>query len=376
MNLRALDNSPHLAKMLVKLHDKSVLNDLLHAEDNHGKFAEIVTGLFDKDIASHEREVISDFLITVVRRAERDMRMALSSRIAEIDEAPLRLVLHLANEDIEIASPVLEKSTVLSDTDLIYIVKGQGPDYWRAIAKRENLGEQVIDVLADTKDDVTAITLSQNDRAVLTKHAFQVFEKMAKDNDDLAGSLLERNDLPAGFVSRIYKHVSEELKGYIHEHIKDEIPELDFVTEDVTLDFTEATKKPENMPSSKVVTQVKTLQNTKPVNIEKMMETLTRGDVDRFTAMFAEYTGLSVRRVHDFIREACPKGFAIACRAFGIQKGDFSRIYLLTNRLRAENGIVNHNDMIKILTYFDSIRPDTARRVVDRSINKKKEQMT
>jgi len=373
MNLQILDKSPHLANVLMKLYDKDHLKDLLSSDIDvsKSKFSDNITELFKKDLAPHETEVLSEFILTLIKEAEREMRIKLSSRIAEIDEAPLSLILNLANADIDIASPILEHSTVLSDMDLIYIVKAQGSDYWEAIAKREHLGAQTIDALVDTKHEITAVTLSQNDRVVLTSHALQVFEKLVRESDDLAGALIKRHDIPQGFVAKIYKHVSDELKTYIQEHNKGALPELDFIAEDVALDFTEATKKPQDAPSSKIIKAVRNEKHMRgPTTVDSLMAILTKGDIETFTAMFADLTGLSVRRVHDFIRETCPKGFAIACRAFEIQKSDFSRIYLLTNRLRSPSGIVNHKHMVEILNYYDTVRTDTARKIVGRSISK------
>jgi signal recognition particle subunit SEC65 len=58
---------------------------------------------------------------------------------------------------------------------------------------------------------------------------------------------------------------------------------------------------------------------------------------------------------------------AIACRAFRIQKSDFSRIYLMTHRMRSKGRVVNHKDMLDVLSYFDKVRPEAAARIVRRS---------
>jgi hypothetical protein len=74
-----------------------------------------------------------------------------------------------------------------------------------------------------------------------------------------------------------------------------------------------------------------------------------------------------VKRVHDFLKQSCPKGIAIACRAFGVQKPDFSRIYLMTHRMRSSSRTVDHQEMLQTLLYFDKVRPEVARRLVMRT---------
>ena len=59
---------------------------------------------------------------------------------------------------------------------------------------------------------------------------------------------------------------------------------------------------------------------------------------------------------------------AIACRAFRVQKSDFSKIYLMTHRMRSKHRLVNHKDMLDVLQYFDHVRPEVAKRIVARSV--------
>ncbi len=55
-----------------------------------------------------------------------------------------------------------------------------------------------------------------------------------------------------------------------------------------------------------------------------MMETLQRGQIATFIAFFARYAeGCQPGSIHDSLRQTCPKGLAIACRALGVQEGGF-----------------------------------------------------
>ena len=104
----------------------------------------------------------------------------------------------------------------------------------------------------------------------------------------------------------------------------------------------------------------------KLLNMDVMMETLDKGEIAEFISHFAVYTDISARKIHDFLCQSCPKGMAIACRAFRVQKNDFAKIYLLTHKMRSKHRMVNQKDMLELLQYFDKVRPEVATRIVRR----------
>jgi len=367
MDLSNFDKSPHMTPLLVRLYDSHKLYGLV--KDNkplaRAELTRAVTDLFETELTAREQELLADVLIGLMRQAERDLRQALSEKLASLPNVPLRLILHLANDEITIAAPVLRKSIVLSDLDLIYIIRSQGPDYWQAIAARGTLSSQVIDVLADTKDIGTAVVLTQNERIRLTRHALEVLSDMAARNDAVAKPLLMRPEIPRDLALRLYDHVGKELKDYIRAFFSvEDVSPGSSAVEELIIEFGEASPHPEFMPTDEMVTQAREKAKHNLLNLDVMMDSLQKGMIPAFIAQFSEYTGISARKVHDFLRQPCPKGMAIACRAFRIQKSDFSRIYLMTQRMRSRDRLVNHKDMLETLKYFDKVRPEVAMRIV------------
>lgn len=372
MDLRLFNKSPHIAPMLVQLYESHKLYSL--ANDKRPLARVELTGavanLLDADLSAHEKELLTDVLVTLTRQAEKDLRQALADRLCSIDNAPLRLILQLANEEIEIAAPVLRKSPVLNDLDLIYIIRSQGSKYWQAVADRENLSAQVIDILADTKDETTAIVLSENERITLTQHAIGVLTRMATNSDAIAKPLLMRREVPPSVARVLYSYVGEEIKAYIrsrHREINDRAVNA---LNSIIIDFVDGARS-EFLPTDSMLAEARKLAELGMLNLQTMLEKLQSGNLPEFIAMFAQYTGLTALRIHDFMKQSCPKGLAIACRAFGIQKADFSRIYLMSHRMRTKERIVNHKDMLEILMYFDRVKPAIAQRVVARESSRR-----
>ena len=370
MDLRLFEKTPQIAPLLVQLYESHKLYSL--AKDKRplakAELTSAVAQLLEVHLSSQQKELLADVLVTLVRQAEKDLRFALAERLAVMDNVPLRLILQLANDEITIASPVLRKSPVLTDLDLVYIIKAHGSDYWRAIAAREYLSPLIIDVLADTLDAGTAIVLSANDRIKLTAHALRLLTSMAQESEDIARPLLARAELPERIARHLYDHVGQELRLWIDSHFGGELDgEANRVIEGIIVEFAEAQR--EFMPTADMMKAAERFSSLGMLSMQMMMEALHKGQIASFVAYFARYTGLMPSRVHDFLKQACPKGMAIACRAFGVQKSDFSRIYLMTHRMRSSDRMVNHADMLEVLTYFDKVRPEVAQRIVTREVD-------
>lgn len=366
MDLSTFEKSPEVVPLLVRLYEGHRLYNLAKNKSPaaRGELAEVVADLLGLDLTIREQELLADVLIALMRQAERDLRQALSDRLCALDNVPLRLALQFANDDIQVAEPMLRHSPVLSDLDLVYIIKSKGPDYWKAIADRDHLSPQVIDILADTRDTGTFFILSVNDRIKLTSYAVNILAESAKANEDLARPLLERDDLPESIIRALYDHVGENLKEFIRTMHGIENRVVQNAVDDILLEF--STNEIQFMPTAQMIVAAEKYQQSGFLNLNLMMETLNRGQIASFIAMFARYSNIPAARIHGFLKESCPKGMAVACKAFRIQKSDFSRIYLLTQRLRSSTRLINHKDMLEVLAYFDRIKPDTALRIVQK----------
>lgn len=364
MDMRLFDKSPQVASLLVRLYDTQKVYDLARDADPlaRAELTSAVAALLEAHVHlnNREQELLSDVLIGLMRQAEADLRAALAERLSVLDDAPLRLVLNLANDTIEVARPVLERSAVLSDLDLIYIMKARGSEHWQAIATRENLSPQLIDVLADKHDESTAIVLSANERARLTWHALDVLTAMASRNENIAKPLLMRSELPDNIVRRLYDHVGQELRHYIRDYYGIFSGEVTTAIDEIMLEFSNAGQVELFMPNQRVIQAARQYAEKGKLSLQAMMQSLKRGQIASFIAMFAVYTGMPVEEIHDYMKHPSGKALAVICRAHGIQKSDFATIYLLTNRMRTENKIINQGDMQAVIAHFDSMKPEAA----------------
>lgn len=370
MDLSFLDRASNVTPLLVRLYDSHKLYGL--AKDKKPlarvELTSAVSDLLEMNLSTRESELVADVLIELIRQAEKDLREALAERLSVLDNVPLRLILKIANDDIDIARPVLKNSSILGDLDLIYIIKSKSPQYWQAIAARESMSSQVVNILADTRDLDTAITLAENKNIALTEHAVVVLSDMAQGSEKLAAPLLRRDEITDEIASRLYQFVGQEVKKFITENYQIESGLLIDTVDDVVLELVGAAEDlSEFMPTANMLKAAERFKEKGLLTVQLMLGTLRRGQISSFVAQFSKFTGLDVRTVSEILMQPNGQGLAVACKAYDVLKPDFVSIYLLTNRVRNRGKMVDMGDMTRAVNYFNRIKPEVARNIISNS---------
>ncbi len=368
LTINLLQKAPEAGPLLVKLHDKHRLYELAGNREPQAsaELADIMADLLQIGVSQNENELITDVLMSLIRQAEADLRQAVAERMAVMDEAPVRLILHLANDEIAIADPILRKSRVLEDMDLIYLIKGQAQAYWKSIAARSEMSEPLVNALADTKDKDTAIIMTENRGIVLTNHALKIFSDMAKTAEDIARPLLQRDEISYNFAMDLYEFVGNELKAYINDHFDpDNKTGLGDVIDDIVFEFADVNSE-EISPSAQMLALTEKMHINGLLDTKVMIDNLRRGQYANFTAQFSVFCSLPVSTVVEILQQQSAQGLAVACKGIGILKPEFVNMYLLTSRLRGVR-MVDQKDLNRALSYFDKVKEDVARDILRQS---------
>lgn len=367
MSFEVLQHTPQVAPLLVRLYDTHNLYALANDKASSNACSEltsIMVDLLNIQLSEKESELITDVLLALMKKAEADLKIAMAERLSGMDNVPLRMVLGLANDDIKIADSILKNSPVLHDMDLMYILQAHGVEHGRSIAMRKGLSGTIIDMLANTRDFQIAFNLSCNDGISLTEKAFSIFSEMATSSEMLARPLLMREDLPQEVAGKLYEFVGEELKKSLSERFgigaNAVIDVLEEISTEIVDSHTEA--------SEKMMAAIVNQHRRGELKVAGMIASLRRGQYATFLAQLSVYSSLSVEVTKNMIRQESGKGLAIACRAMEITKADFVSIYLLTEKFRTGGKVVvNHTELSRIMTMYDEINPETARKVLKNS---------
>lgn len=371
MDLGFLDKQSKVTPLLVKLYDSQKINSLKNNKDGYERheLVKSVIDLLDMPLSERESELVADVLISLMRQAALEMRQALAEKLSTLDNVPLRLILQLANDDIDVARPILKNSMILDDLDLIYIIKSKPQEYWEAIAHREVMSAQLINILVDTGDFDTAVALVKNTDILLTEHALNALSDMAQKSDILALPLLSRDEVGKDVAMALYQYVGEALKVVIQEEYGiDQGVVIDAVDE-VIIDLQDsADNVSEFMPTLTMIKAAKRYKNKGLLTSKLILASLRRGQIAAFIAQFAEFAYVSPETVLEVLSQQSGQGLAVLAKAHDLVKEDFVSIFLLSNRVRNQGKMVDLNDLTKAINYYTRIDKDMARDILKNSL--------
>lgn len=149
-------------------------------------FAYVSDRCDDEQVAQYD-----EVLCQLAELVEVEARAHVARLLAPLERAPGTVVVKLANDDIEVAKPLLEFSNVLSDDDLIDIIANQGEEHCKAIASRGHVSERVGEAIAVHGGTGAVVQLVRNPNAEIGQAALdKLVERASKDPqiaDDLRG---------------------------------------------------------------------------------------------------------------------------------------------------------------------------------------------
>ncbi len=166
-------------------------------------------------LSDAERRIAEDIFRTLVEDTEVLVREALAAHLKSTPELPHDVALALARDVDSVALPMLKFSEVLTDDDLIEIVRGREPAKQVAIAQRPGVSEAVSDALVDTGNEAAVAHLVGNEGAALSEDAFERVINNYHESTSVADSLARRPNLPPAISERVVSALTERLQAYL-----------------------------------------------------------------------------------------------------------------------------------------------------------------
>ena len=158
----------------------------------------------DRAKASKVLDHISKDVSAIVRRA-------LAITLRNSPELPRDVAVRLIADIDNIAVPILESSPVLTDADLLDVLRSKAAAKVMAIAKRPTITGAIVRAVIRHGDGHALANLAANDHAPLDEAAFSEMIRLSKSNDLIEESLIARRDLPPMVVEKLITQASSEV---------------------------------------------------------------------------------------------------------------------------------------------------------------------
>ena len=159
-----------------------------------------MTDLFLAGATTYSEELAQLFDAIIKRLSEgvesREL-VELANRLAETDTAATDTLVRLSSsDDLAVATPVLEKSPALTDSELVAIAKTKGQGHLLAIATRQRINDVVTDVLVERGNKLVLRKITSNNGAKISEDSFARLITEAKNDKALAELVKTRPDMP------------------------------------------------------------------------------------------------------------------------------------------------------------------------------------
>jgi hypothetical protein len=158
-------------------------------------------------------EIYDDVLVRLSAMVEVEARAIAAEKIAPLRRAPERIVrLFAADDAIVVAGPVLTRSPVLKEHELIALAEDRGPHHLAAIARRTNLSEHLSAVVVRRGDADIRRIVAANHGAMLGDEALTLLVDQAMADAVTAEALGDRSDTPEDVIRRLVREGAEDVR--------------------------------------------------------------------------------------------------------------------------------------------------------------------
>jgi uncharacterized protein (DUF2336 family) len=167
------------------------------------------------DLSSDDRAAAEGAMIMLLDDPSPLVRQALAEVFSSSQAAPRVIVHALAADQPDIARPLLQRSPLLTDADLVDLVATAHPDSQAAIASRFLLPRSVSAALAEVGAAQACLALLENPDADITASSLDRIVQRFGHLSAIRENLLTRDDLPATTRQAALAKLSQTLAGFV-----------------------------------------------------------------------------------------------------------------------------------------------------------------
>ncbi|NYZ11008.1 DUF2336 domain-containing protein [Azospirillum sp. RWY-5-1] len=277
-------------------------------------------------LTESERKLAEEIIRMMARDAVLRVRQSLAENLKANPALPRDVALTMARDVEAVAIPILSVSRVLTDADLVEIIRSGTDAKHTAIAQRPEVSSGVADALIETGSEGAVAALVANEGAELGEGTLgRVIDRFGH-SPAVQEPLVHRSKLPITVAERLVAVVSEKLQTYLVSH--HELPAQ--VAADVILQSRERatvtllTGQNDEVALERLVAQ---LARNGRLNASLLVRALCTGDVAFFEAAMAHLGNVPLTNarllIHDagrlglksiYDRAKLPKELLPACR--------------------------------------------------------------
>jgi len=242
------------------------------------------------------------------------VRRSLAEVFASAQKAPAVIVQALAADQPDVAIPVLSRSPLLSDDDLIDLVATGHSDTQIAIAQRPMLSVALAAAIAEVAGVDACLALLDNGDAEIALFSIDRIVDRFGDHAAIREILMARDDLPMTTRQAILSKLTQSLAGFARQWLGSE--HADYAAREACERATVALAA--ETPYEEFPELMRHLRESGQLTAGMILRGLLSGNVVLFEEALAELSELPADRVTSYIHDKAISGFRALYRKAGL----------------------------------------------------------
>jgi uncharacterized protein (DUF2336 family) len=289
------------------------------------------------DLSDNDRAAAEGAMIMLLDDPSPLVRRALAEVFAGNEHAPPTVVHALADDQPDVAAPVLKRSPLFVDADLVESVASGDPDRQVAIANRGHLPCAVSAAIAEVGCAEACLVLLENESADLVPFSFDRIVERFGHLGAIRDVLLNRPDLPAPTRQALVVKLSQSLAAFVtaREWLAEDRARR--VTKEACERATIALAA--ESPDGEVRPLIRHLRASGQLTAGLILRALLCGNVALFEEALAELADLPLSRVAGIVHDRRGAGFRALYAKAGLPASSFAAFREALEAMR-EDGFV------------------------------------
>lgn len=333
------------------------------SSDKRRELMRTIADLFVVDAALYnDRELIlfGKVLTELLDSVDVEAKVGLSESVALVENTPRDLVMTLASQEIEIATPILEHSPVLTDEDLVEIVSTKTTDHRLAIAHRDNLNVEVTDALISKGEQPVLQSVTRNVTAKISDTGFYVLADTAENDEETRDALSQRADMSSEIVERVMPLLPQAAQAQLKElYANTDSAARSKLIEEARQRVKEAAdqRKWKQIQSRVLLQEIRDGKKELDAVIEGFSNTDRLLDI---AFLIAGVTGLPEKQILSALMNKNSKAIVVLCRALDFTEETFGAII----DMRGKRFMSTAEAIAKTIQDFAELEPAAAKRTM------------
>jgi uncharacterized protein (DUF2336 family) len=311
------------------------------------------------NFTDNEAAVANDIFRILLKDAEKKIRKTLAEQLSHSPNVPHDIIWKLAHDDPEVSTPVIEYSHVLTENDLIAIVRSTREVLKLcAVARRDGLQERVSDTLLESQNEQVLSDLFKNKTAKISENGLLDAWQFVSSNRSLLETLVHRGNLPLTVAEKVYVVVGDEMKHALIKQYKLGAPIAQKASTDARewemLGIIPGGGKIDPSNDTQVEDMIDQLYLSGRLTHSLIIRSLCVGSLSMFEAGLARLAGVPRVNARILLMDSGSLGFAAIYKAAHMPEGFFEAIRVLIKLSLEET------------EFGRTKRSDFRRRIIDR----------